>query len=418
MAQPLNGIRVIDFSHFMAGPFTSYLLRLLGAEVIKVEPPGGDPFRKYGNDPDYGDMGAAFIGTNAGKKSIAVDLKNDQGVEAIRRLIGTADVVLENFRPGVIGKLGFSYESCKQIKPDIIFCSISGYGQQGPMRDYPAIDNVVQATSGMMSVGGEADSPPMRIGVPVADTYAGTTAAIALLAAIIQRDRFGGGQYIDVAMLDSSLLMLYGAVTPYLVTGKVPPRRGNVGYSAQPTTGLFTGSDGQLVSLGVAQQSAFEKLCRILDRSDLLADPRFSDSQARIANGAELVEILRVEFAERPAEEWEKELSSVGIPCGLVRDIAAAVELPQVKDRHLKIPIHVPGLPNREDVHVLNTGFQFEHDGPGLDEPPPHIGQHTRELLLSLGYSESDIDGLLSSGAVSDAEVRGSGQAAQVRESA
>jgi CoA:oxalate CoA-transferase len=410
MAQPLNGIRVIDFSHFMAGPFTSYFLRLLGAEVIKVEPLGGDPFRKYGNDPEYGDMGAAFIGANAGKKSIAVDLKNEQGCKAIGLLIEAADIVLENFRPGVIGKLGFSYETCREMKPDIIFCSISGYGQRGPMRDYPAIDNVVQATSGMMSVSGEADSPPMRIGVPAVDTYAGTTAAIAVLAAIIQRDRFGEGQYIDVAMLDSSLVMLYGAVTPYLVTGKVPPRRGNVGYSAQPTTGLFTGADGESISLGVAQQSAFEKLCSVLDRKDLLSDSRFRDAQARIDNGTVLVEILQSEFAKRRAQDWEKALSEVGVPCGLVRDIASAVDLPQLDVRNLKLPIHIPGLPVREDVHVLNTGFQFDHDGPGLDEPPPHVGQHTHELLKSVGYSDADVDSLVSCGAVSSSKVRVTGR--------
>lgn len=405
MAQPLSGIRVLDFTHFMAGPFTSYFLKLLGAEVIKIEPLKGDTFREYGNDRRYTEMGAAFIGANAGKKSIAMDLKKEKARDVVLRLLKTGDIILENFRPGVISKLGFGYDVCKEQNNDIIFCSISGYGQEGPMRDYPAIDNVVQATSGMMSVSGEPGHPPMRIGVPAVDTYTGTIAAIAVLSAVIQRERFGGGQYIDVAMLDSSLVMLYGAVMPYLVSGEMAPRTGNVGFSSQPTSGIFPTADNKLISLGVAQQSAYEKLCHVLKRPELVTDPRFSDTYNRLSNSKELTEIFQEIFLQRPAAEWEKMLSREGLPCGMVRDVASAVDLPQLKNRKLKLPIHIPGLPVKEDIHILNAGFLFEHDGPGHDIPPPRIGQHTREILLDLGFTDKEIGEMEASGIVATSDM-------------
>jgi len=389
MPQPLAGLKVVDFSHVMAGPFATHFLRLLGAEVIKVESPAGDIFRNYDVDPGYAGMSPAFIAANAGKKSVVLDLKQTHDHAAALALIAGADIVVENFRPGVMDRLGLGYEAARVLNPLIIFCSISGYGQDGPMRDYPAIDNVVQATAGVMSVSGEPDGPPVRMGVPIVDTYVGTLAALAINAALVHRERFGEGQKIDVAMFDAALVMLTAAATPYLVKGEVPVRTGNTGFSAQPTAGLFRCGDGELVSLGVVQQNQYEHLCKVLGREDLITDPRFIDVRARRAHFPQLTAILEALFLTRSSSAWEAALSAVGCPCGAVRDVGAACELEHLAGRNLKLPIHIPGLPEREDVHVLNAGFVFAHDGPGLDEPPPRLGQHTDEVLASLGMTRA-----------------------------
>ncbi len=385
MPQPLSSIRVIDFSHVMAGPFATYFLALLGAEVIKIEPPdGGDIFRNYDSDPAYAGMSPAFIAANAGKKSVALDLKTSHGMEAARRLIASADVVVENFRPGVIDKLGFGYDVCRALRDDIIYCSISGYGQDGPMRDYAAIDNVIQAAAGVMSVSGDPDGPPVRMGVPIVDTYAGTLAALAIQAALFQRERFGGGQRIDAPLLDAAIVMLTAAATPFLVKGQVPRRTGNTGYSGQPTSALFTCADGKQIALGVVEQSQWLKLCAALELNDLPGDPRFTDIPARRANAAALTESLCARFIAKPGAEWERLINKAGAPCGLVRDIGEACSLPHLDERGLKIPLHIPGLPYSEDVHVLNAGFSFDHDGPSIATPPPRHGQHTEAVLRSL----------------------------------
>jgi CoA:oxalate CoA-transferase len=391
--QPLSGIRIADFSHVMAGPYASYLLRLLGAEVIKIEPPGrGDPMRHYGNDRRYDGMAPAFIAVNAGKKSIVLDLKNPAQLEVARKLVAESDVLLENFRPGVMARLGLGYEAAKQLNPDIIYCSVSGYGQSGPQRDWAAIDNIVQATSGMMSLGGDEESPA-RVGFPVVDTLTGQTAAFAILAALMRRQR-SGGEYIDVAMFDATLAFMTSAVVPYLVTGKTIERTGNVGYSGQPTSALFTARDGRRISLGVVQQHQFVTLAQVLGREAWLSDPRYSDPNQRRANSAALIEELNAIFATRDAADWESAMSAAGLPCGMVREIGEAVALPQLLARNTLLPLTVPGLPGREDIHVVNAGFSMSEDGPGVNAPPPRLGEHATEILRRLGYTEEQATAL------------------------
>lgn len=392
--QPLEGIRVADFTHIMAGPYATHLLRLLGATVIKVESPaGGDAFRNYGTDPAYRGMSPAFIAVNAGKQSVALDLKDPAAQDAARRLIATADVVVENFRPGVMTRFGLGYEQARALKPDVIFCSVSGFGQSGPMRDWPAIDNIVQASSGMMALSGEPGDPPVRVGFPVVDTLTGQTAAFAILAALLRRDRGGGGEYIDVAMLDASLAFMAAAVVPFLVTGKAQERTGNTGYSGQPTASMFEAADGKLLSLGVVQQSQFVSLARVLGRPGWLTDARFADLEQRRLHGEALKGLLAAEFRRRPAEAWEQLLSGAGVPCGMVRSPPEAVQLPQLAGRGLKLPLRVPGLP-QPDVEILNAGFLFSHDGPHVAEPPPRLGQHTHDVLASLGLDDQAIAAL------------------------
>jgi len=393
--QPLSGIRVADFSHVMAGPYASYLLRLLGAEVIKIEPPGrGDPMRNYGVDRRYDGMAPAFIAANAGKKSIVLDLKNPAQLEVARKIIAQSDVLLENFRPGVMARLGLGLDAVRALRPDLIYCSVSGYGQSGPLRDWPAIDNIVQATSGMMSLGGEEDGPPTRVGFPVVDTLTGQTAAFAILAALMRRQRGGGGDYIDVAMLDATLAFMTSAVVPYLVTGKALSRTGNVGYSGQPTSAVFTARDGRRISLGVVQQHQFVVLAKLLGREDWLTDARYCDPDKRREHAAAMLNEVGSELAKRDAADWEQQMSAAGIPCGMVREVGEAVSLPHLAARNTVLPITIPGLPQRQEVHVINAGFSMSHDGPGVSDPPPRLGEHNDKILHWLGYDAAAIAAL------------------------
>ena len=347
MKDMLQGIRVADFSHVMAGPYATHLLRLLGAEVIKVESPdGGDAMRYYGPDRRYDGMAPAFIAVNAGKKSVVLDLKNATDLERARRLIMRSDVVVENFRPGVMQRLGLDYAAVRVLQPDVVYCSVSGYGQFGPRRDWPAIDNIVQATSGMMSLGGEPEGPPSRVGFPVVDTLTGQTAAFAILAALLRRERGGGGEYLDVAMFDATIAFMASAVVPYLVTGRALERTGNTGYSGQPTSAVFSARDGRYLSLGVVQQRQFELLARVLGSERWLDDARFADPEARRANAAAMQSELGQIFRTHDAAHWEAELSRAGIPCGMVRDIGEAVSMPGLGDRALRLALEVPGLPD------------------------------------------------------------------------
>lgn len=385
MVQPLAGIRIADFSHVMAGPYASHLLRLLGAEVIKIEAPGrGDAMRYYGADRSYDGMAPAFIAVNAGKKSIALDLKDADQLSTAREIVRASDVVLENFRPGVMARLGLGYEEVKALNPEIVYCSVSGYGQSGPLRDWPAIDNIVQATSGMMSLGGDPGDPPMRVGFPAVDTLTGQTAAFAILAALLRRERGGGGERIDVAMLDASLAFMTSAVVPFLVTGKALERTGNTGYSGQPTSALFEAGDGRLISLGVVQQNQWVALARHLGHPEWLEDPRYADPDLRRANAGPLQDALTAALQERTAAQWEAEMSAVGIPCGMVRDVGEAASLPHLGDRGAKLPLAIPGLPGRENVEIINAGFRMSADGPHVDAPPPRLGEHEGEILAWL----------------------------------
>ncbi len=382
MTQPLAGIRIADFSHVMAGPYATHLLRLMGAEVIKIESKSGDAFRNYGADRRYDGMAPPFIAANAGKKSIALDLKDPADRTIAQAIVARCDILVENFRPGTIDRLGFGYEAVRALNPDIIYCSVSGYGQEGDHRDWPAIDNIVQATAGMMMLSGEEGDPPLRVGFPIVDTLTGQTAAIAILSAIVRRQGGGGGTRLDVSMFDASLTFLTSALTPFLVTGQPIGRMGNTGYSGLPTASLYRTRDGRQVSLGVVQQHQFEALARIVGRDGWLSDPRFATSDDRRAHFDAMTEELAAVFLERDAVDWERRMSEAGIPCGMVRRIDEAASL---AGPNSLIPLSIPGLPDGESVHIPGTGFRDHSAPPSQPGPPPSLDADRDEILRWLG---------------------------------
>jgi CoA:oxalate CoA-transferase len=392
MQQALEGITVLDATQVMAGPFCTHLLRLLGARVIKVEKPGeGDVLRHYSRDSQYAQRAPSFTSFNPGKESVSLDLKHPRGIEIVRRLAARADVLVENFRPGVMARLGLGYGQLKELNDRLIYCSVSGFGQSGPLRDYPAYDHVVQAVCGLMSVTGEPGSGPTKVGFPIVDTFTGYCAAFGVLAALQQRERTGLGQEVDVAMLDSALVLMTSIVAPYLTTGKVPEKTGNRGYNRSPTSDTFETKD-RPISLGANTQRQFEPLCRAIGRPDLIGDPRFATAELREQHGEELRPEIQAALSRRPAAEWEAQLNKAGVPAGIVRTLPEVLEEPHLQTRDLIRPLSPAGDGARH--YFLDLGIRMGHRK-GVPMPPaPTPGEHTLAVLRELGYSQQDIDDL------------------------
>lgn len=394
----LVGIRVLDLTNVLAGPFACYQLAQLGAEVIKVETPkGGDLARQLGADPELNrrHMGASFLAQNAGKRSIALNLKSAGGVAAFKRLVATADVVVENFRPGVMDRLGVGPGTLMALKPDLIYCAISGFGQDGPLRDNPAYDQIIQGLSGVMSVTGDAESAPLRVGYPVADTMGGITAAFAVAAALVQRGRTGKGEVIDVSMLEASLVAMGWAVSNWLVAGVKPRPMGNENMTAAPSGTFHTGNG--LLNIAANKQEQFETLCRLLGRDDLAADPRFAEREARKRHRAELTMEIEAALAGRSAAEWSPLFNRSGVPAGEVLDVPSVLEHPQLVERGLLRRFdRVPGVDR--PVRVVRSGFRLASGDPEPAGPPPELGADTGSILAELGYCASEIDALREEG--------------------
>jgi len=400
MTKALEGVRVLDLTNVLAGPLCAYQLALVGAEVIKVEAPGaGDLARQLGNDRGLNKqlMGASFLAQNAGKKSITVNLKSPEGKEVLRRLVKSADVLVENFRPGVMSRLGVGYEDLRQVNERLVYCAITGFGQDGPMRDSPAYDQIIQGLSGMMSVTGDEKCAPLRAGYPVADTVSGIMGAFSICAALLRRQGTGQGSFIDVSMLDSALVTMGWVVSNYLIAGTEPRPHGNDNFTAAPSGTFRTGS-GPL-NIAANKQDQFEALARVIGRPELIDDPRFAEREARKQNRPALNDAIETALLQRPATEWEQVLTQAGIPTGCVLTVPQALQSKQLEGREfLQAFDDAPGIDR--PIRVARTGFRMTGADPEASGPPPALGADTDAVLASLGYSSSDIDGLRASGAV------------------
>jgi CoA:oxalate CoA-transferase len=403
----LHGIRVLDLTNVLAGPFACYQLAQLGADVIKIEGPGsGDLARQLGADPELNrrNMGASFLAQNAGKRSVTIDLKSAAGAALFKRLVETADVVVENFRPGVMQRLSLSFETLKAIKPSLVYCAISGFGQTGPLRDNPAYDQIIQGMSGAMSITGDQASAPLRAGYPIADTLGGISAAFAIAAALVRRGRTGEGEFIDVSMLESSLAAMGWAVSNWLIAGAEPAPMGNENVTASPSGTFRTGAG--LLNIAANKQEQFEMLCALLGRAGLARDLRFAGRDERKARRSELKAEIEAVLETRSAKEWAALLNSHGVPAGEVLSVPEALDHPQLMERGFLVPLEAKQWLGR-DIRVCRAGFRLASGDPGTSLPPPELGAHTREVLAGLGFQESEIDALAAAGAIA-AEGNGS----------
>ena len=385
----LSGIRVLDMTNVLAGPFCCHQLAHMGAEVIKIEAVGrGDLARQLGSDKKLSaaKMGISFLAQNSGKKSLSLDLKSEDGKAIFQRLLATADVLVENFRPGVMARLGQDYERLKQSHPQLIYCAISGFGQTGPMSKRPAYDQIIQGLSGVMSITGNPEDDPLRVGYPLADTIGGLTAAMAISAALNKTPR---GQFIDVSMLDSVLATMGWVVSNYLIGGVEPAKHGNENVTSAPS-GTFRTGDG-LLNIAANEERQWQSLISHLGCEHLAEDARFETRNDRKAHRAELTGELEIWLAGKSAKQWESELTSLGVPVGIVMSVPDILENEHTNHRGLLADFDdVAGIDR--DISVVRTGFQTDGMPMKVSSPPPALGQHNEDLLRELGYDDDAID--------------------------
>jgi len=393
---PLKGIRIIDLTNVLAGPFCCHQLAHMGADVIKVETPGtGDLARQLGADPARNAdlMGVSFLAQNPGKRSITLNLKSTSGKRILKKLVQKADALVENFRPGVMARLNLDYDTLRQENPRLVYCAISGFGQDGPLAKLPAYDQIVQGMSGVMSITGDADTAPYRVGYPMADTIGGMTAAFAVAAALANKaqDR---GTFIDVSMLEAVIATMGWVVSNHLIAGQEPTPNGNDNFTASPS-GTFRTADG-VMNISANKQEQFEVLCEIIGNPALVQDPRFADRKDRLANRPALTAELERAFAAAPTLDWVEKLTARGVPAGPVWSVPEALTHPQLADRGL-LQTHRIGS---EDLQLVGIGAKLDGMAPGVDSPPPTLGAHTNEILTELGYDDAQISTLKKEGAI------------------
>lgn len=397
MSKPLEGVRVLDMTNVLAGPFCCHHLAHLGAEVIKVEAVGrGDLARQLGADPELNaaGMGVSFLAQNAGKKSITVNLKNPSGKALFLKLVTSADVVVENFRPGVMNRLGVGYDTLKAQNPTLIYCAISGFGQDGPWVHRPAYDQIIQGASGVMSITGDANSAPLRVGYPVADTVGGITAAFAISAALNANPR---GSFVDVSMLESVLATMGWVVSNYLIAGVVPMANGNENVTSAPSGAFEAG--GGLINIAANKDEQWVLLTDHLDLAALRERPEFATREDRKANRLTLKAELETVLKTRSARDWAKELNRIGVPSGAVLTVPEILDMPQVADRgFLSAFSDVPGL--GRDIQIATTGIKMDGVAPSVDTPPPVLGEHNSEIWGALGVSARELELLARDGAI------------------
>lgn len=392
----LPDLLVVDLSRVLAGPYCTMILADLGAQVLKIEVPGrGDDTRQWG-PPFAGGEAAYYLSVNRGKKSLTLNLKTETGREILRELARRADVLVENFRVGTMEEWGLGYKDLQAINPGLIYCAITGYGQDGPYRDRPGYDFIIQAQGGIMSITGPVEGPPMKVGVAIVDITAGLYAAVGILAALHERQRSGQGQFIDIALLDAQVAWLANVGSNYLVSGEKPRRYGNAHANIVPYE-PFPTRDGW-IAIAVGNDRQWQQLCALAGWEDLAADPRFTTNPLRVENREVLVPILQERFCQETSQVWEEKLLAAGIPCAPIQTIDQVFADPQVLARGMLVELPHP---TAGTVRLAGSPLKLSRTPVQLTEPPPLLGQHTAEVLATyLGYGPEQIARLRDEGVI------------------
>jgi CoA:oxalate CoA-transferase len=401
--QAFDGIRILDVTRVLAGPYASYQLGLLGADVIKVEAVGTGESTRWRSEGDAqlgnAGMSPSFVAQGSNKRSLTLNLDTAEGQEVFLKLVATSDVVVENLRTGSMARRRIGYEDACRVKPDIIYCSITGYGQTGPKARYPAYDSVIQAAAGFMSVTGTPESGPLKAGPPVVDYAMGQAGAFAIAAALFQRQRTGTGQHIDLSMLDSCMALMSSLLTTYANTGNPPGLRGNEAPSRSPASTTFETQSG-LLAIAINEQHQFENLMRATGLGALLDDARFKDAASRRAHTGFLRDSIAKALLGKDAGQWEVILNQAGVPASRVLTVAEAVADPQVATRNFFSTFSAEETGVERALTVPLAAFQFATDGPKAVVPPPRVGNGTEPILASLGYAAAEIAALRERGIV------------------
>ena len=394
MPEALEGVRVLDCSQILAGPFCSMLLADMGADVIKIEKPnGGDDTRRMG-PPFIDTESAAFLAMNRNKRSIVLNFKEQSGVQAMRTLVKDADIVIENYRTGTMARLGLGYEDLKNINPGIIYCSISGFGRTGPYANRGGFDLVAQGMSGLMSITGVPDSPPVKVGVPIADMNAGMFATYGILTAYINKLRTKKGQYLEISLLEAAIAYTVWESAGYFATGDIAEPLGSSHRNSAPYQALKT-KDGH-INVGAPNQSNWERFANAIERSDLVTRNEFKDNASRLVNRESLERELELTLTTKNSSEWLEVLEKSGVPAGPILNISEVWNDPQVEARNMKVTLDHPTAGK-----ITNIGLAAKlYSTPGrITKPAPLLGEHTREILVDAGYSKKNIEDLIDSGA-------------------
>jgi len=395
--KPLKGKRILDLTNVLAGPFCTYQLANLGAEVIKLETPiKGDLARNLGANPELNSkgMGISFLAQNSGKKSITLNLKSKKGKSIFRKLVRECDALVENFRPGVMDRLGLDYKKLKKNNPKLIYCAITGFGQDGPLAQNPAYDQIVQGLSGVMTITGDSENNPFRVGYPISDTIGGLTAAMAVSAALNNPE---GGSFIDISMLEATLVTMGWVVSNYLIGGVIPKAQGNENFTSAPS-GSFQAKDG-ILNIAANKDEQWELLARHLGREDLIDNPDFSNREKRKKNRFRLKAELETVLTTRPAEKWIEELNQKSVPAGPVLTIPEILNHPQITKRGLLENLeNIPGL--EKNIDVLKTAALFDGKHLTLEGNPPLLGEDNNKIYNSLGLNDAAINKLKEEGVI------------------
>ena len=394
MTEALQNIKVVDLTRTLAGPFCSMMLGDMGADVIKIEEPHhGDEVRSW--PPFWNQEGGQFLTFNRNKRSVSVNLKEKEGVDIVLALASDADVLVESFRTGALDRMGLGYEAVSRINPRIVYCSVSGYGRTGPMADKPGYDLIIQGYGGLMSLTGERDGPPIRVGFSLVDLFTGMMSYGCIVTALYARETTGKGQWLDTSLLDGQVATMSYHATGYLASGVESQKMGS-GHPSLVPYQAFPAPDGYFI-LGCANEGLWQRFCNAIKRPDLMENPRFKTNNDRVAHRSECIEALSEIFRTRSMTEWVEIISEAGVPCGPINSVADVVNNPQVLARDMIVAVPHPNAP---DLRVPGSPLKLTGTPPSIRRPPPLLGQHNVEVLSELGYAPEQIDQLRKKGVI------------------